>query len=285
MVLPIEIHDFLTIHFDTGLNGVDPVMGGCINSAARFTAHNKQYFIKWNKESDFPKMLDTECRGLELIQAVNVIRVPEVILNKEINGYSFLVLEFIQHSYPNDEFWREFGIQVGLLHQNRTEKFGLEQGNYIGSLNQSNKQALDWSSFFIEQRILPQLELAGLLFDTSDHRRFQRMFKELNSIFPPCIPSLLHGDLWNGNFIVGRDRTPYLIDPSVYYGHPEMELAFTRLFGGFDLLFYKSYQSINQLEKGFSSRIDIYNLYPLLVHANLFGGGYFQQIRQIIKKF
>lgn len=285
MILPQEIQYFLNIHFHGVIEDIVSINGGCINSTARFRIHGESYFIKWNNEFEFPKMLYKEKLGLDLLQKTNSIRVPRVIFEESICGYSILVLDYITVSNPSPSFWESFGIQLAKLHQNNGNEFGLGYDNYIGSLIQNNKRNADWDTFFIEQRLIPQLDKASGLLTISDRIHFEGMFKELKSIFPKMKPSLLHGDLWNGNFIVGSGDVPWLIDPAVYYGHPEMELAFTKLFGGFDPLFYKGYQSVNQLEKGFSSRVDIYNLYPLLVHVNLFGGGYLQQVRQIIKKF
>jgi len=163
----------------------------------------------------------------------------------------------------------------------------LDHNNYIGSLHQSNQKHDKWVSFFIEERLNPQLKLAydsGKI-NSSILEKFEVMFLVLEEIFPVEKPSLLHGDLWSGNLMTDNFGNPCLIDPAVYFGFREMDLAMTTLFGGFDSEFYESYQRINHLETGWQERFDICNLYPLLVHVNLFGEGYLSSVKNILKRF
>ncbi|MFZ1692867.1 MAG: fructosamine kinase family protein, partial [Flavobacteriales bacterium] len=159
--------------------------------------------------------------------------------------------------------------------------------NYIGSLKQVNTPAADWPSFFIHQRLEPQLRMArdakrveaGMAF------RFERLFAKLDQLITVEPPALLHGDLWSGNFICDANAQPVLIDPAVYYGHREMDIAMTKLFGGFDSGFYAAYNDAWPMERGWEERMDLCNLYPLLVHVNLFGGGYAAQVEAALRRF
>ena len=165
--------------------------------------------------------------------------------------------------------------------------FGLDHDNYIGSLPQSNHQHTSWVEFFIEERLEKQIALAknsGAL-NNSTIQQFNNLFKRLKEIIPEEKPSLLHGDLWNGNYMLAADGCACLIDAAVYYDHREMDLAMTRLFGGFPEEFYESYHETFPLSSGFEERVDIHNLYPLLVHVNLFGGSYISQVKSVLSRF
>ncbi|MBK5285164.1 MAG: fructosamine kinase family protein [Bacteroidia bacterium] len=152
---------------------------------------------------------------------------------------------------------------------------------------QSNSQKRTWAEFFISERLEKQIAFAKDLgvIDNSTIQQFNNLYKRLPELIPEEAPSLLHGDLWNGNFMTGNDGKAWLIDPAIYYGHREMDLAMTKLFGGFSEEFYSSYIESFPLQKGFTERIDIHNLYPLLVHVNLFGGGYLIEVKNILSRF
>jgi fructosamine-3-kinase len=173
------------------------------------------------------------------------------------------------------------------LHKNYGASFGLDHNNYIGSLKQQNNRKANWVEFFIEERLSVQLKLA-CDYGRIDHallKKFESLSVKASSIIPPEKPSLLHGDLWSGNIIADENGQPCVIDPAVYYGHREAEIAFTKLFGGFDPEFYHAYQEQFPLPDGFAKRVDLYNLYPLLVHANLFGGSYLKQAISILNLY
>ncbi|MEM9024402.1 MAG: fructosamine kinase family protein, partial [Bacteroidota bacterium] len=163
----------------------------------------------------------------------------------------------------------------------------LERNNYIGSLPQTNTPRPDWTSFFIEQRLEAQCRMARDAGAIGPEllRAFDRAFHRLDGFFPEEPAALLHGDLWMGNFLCTSDGKPMLIDPAVYGGHREMDLAMTRLFGGFAPAFYQSYADTYPLENGWEERVPIANLYPLMVHVNLFGGHYVQQVAQCLRRF
>ena len=269
------------------IRGAQPVGGGCINSSYCIKTGSGKYFLKWNDATRYPGMFEAEARGLALLLKSKTLRVP-VVLDTGITGSdSFILMEWIEAGKKQRNFWMEFGRKLAHLHKNSNEKFGLDHDNYIGSLKQKNNPHASWSSFFYEERLLPQFEMArysGLLDKASD-QQLQQLAKLLPEIMPDEASSFLHGDLWTGNYLVDEKGEACLMDPAVYYGHREVDLAMTRLFGGFDEEFYMSYEEEYPLKPGFENRVDLHNLYPLLVHVNLFGGGYVSQVKSILSRF
>lgn len=265
------------------------VSGGSINRAAKISLDDGRIcFLKWNASAD-PNMFVVEEKGLELLKSADTdLRVPEVFATGETeNGTGFLLQEFIQEGRANPNSAEEFGQSLADLHQHHEERYGLDHDNYIGRLPQSNTWHENWIDFFIEERMQPQLQMATdagkLGSDTAAH--FESMYKQLPDIFPDEPPSMLHGDLWGGNYFFNEEGIATIYDPAVYYGHREIELAFTHLFGGFSSSFYSAYNEAYPVESGFPERKDIYNLYPLLVHTNLFGGSYARQVEGIVRQF
>jgi len=185
------------------------------------------------------------------------------------------------------DYWTDFGHKLAGLHRCSKENFGLDHDNYIGSLPQSNGSSSTWVEFFINQRLRVQLTLAknGNNIPSQLLQSFDKLIQKIPDWLPEEKPALLHGDLWSGNVMVGSDGKVCLIDPAVYYGHREIELAFTTLFGGFDQSFYHAYNEEFPLAQGYEDRFDIYNLYPLLVHVNLFGSSYLSGIQTILDRF
>lgn len=264
-----------------------PVGGGSINDAWRLETDAGRFFLKTNSADRFPSMFEAEADGLRRLRDAGPLRVPEVIAHGEDHDDSFLLLEWIEGGVKGPGFWSDFGRCLAQLHRHTQERFGLERDNYIGSLVQRNTPENDWASFLIHQRLEPQLKLArdrkrveaGMAF------RFERLFHQLDELFPAEPPALLHGDLWSGNFLCDNKGRPVLIDPAVYYGPREMDLAMTRLFGGFDEALYTAYHAEWPLEHGWEERVDLWNLYPLLVHVNLFGGVYVAQVEAVLRRF
>ena len=261
--------------------------GGCINEAYILKTTAGNYFVKYNSAGSFPEMFIKEASGLKLLSETKTIAVPEVIVSGESGTYAFLLLQYIESGTAGYNFWNAFGTKLADLHRHTSGYFGLNQDNYIGSLVQSNIQHPDYIVFFISQRIEPQLKIARNkgAFSLGDTRYFDSLFKSLHNIIPSEKPALIHGDLWSGNFIINPDGLPCLIDPAVYYGHREADIAMTLLFGGFQSKFYNAYNLAWPMENGWQKRMDIFNLYPLLVHVNLFGGGYAGQVLRIIRQF
>ncbi len=260
--------------------------GGDINTAAQVFTSEQLFFIKWNTAGQ-EGMFEAEARGLELLRKTDTLQIPAVVGHGQQQDKAYLILEYIDSAPAGPDYWEKLGQSLAELHSHTQPRFGLEFDNFIGLLPQQNTLTDNGIRFFIEQRLHPQAGLAlykGLI-DKKLYDRFARLYQRLPELLPAERPALLHGDLWSGNVMVNEDGQPTLIDPAVYYGFREAELAFTTLFGGFDERFYAAYHEAFPLEDGFRERIPIYNLYPLLVHVNLFGTGYVSGVERILKAF
>lgn len=265
----------------------DPAGGGSINHTFCITAGSGKYFLKFNSAGLYPGMFEREAEGLEILRKTGCIQIPEALHHAVTESYSYLIISYIQSSLPSGDFWLTFGRQLAALHRNTDDLFGLDHHNYIGSLKQTNHRQAEWIEFFISQRLEPQLKSAvdsGLM-NSSDVKRFNGLYGKLPGILPQEPPALIHGDLWSGNYMAGDQGQPCIFDPAVYYGYREMDIAMTRLFGGFPPAFYHAYQESFPMERGWEGRLVIHQLYPLLVHVNLFGSGYVSQVRQITGRF
>ncbi len=269
------------------LLSVSPVGGGDINEAYRFETTLGTYFVKKNSSSRFPQMFEKEALGLKILADAEEIPVPEVMTWDETGEEAFLIMKYIPPGTKSTDFWETFGRRLAALHRHTDEMFGLDHDNYIGSLHQSNRRHRSWTDFFREERLQFQVKMArdaGRI-DSDTIRKFERFYQKLEDIFPVEPPALIHGDLWGGNFIVNPEGEAVIIDPAVYYGHREMDLGMSQLFGGFHHEFYEAYNRHYPLEPGWQKRLDYCNLYPLMVHVNLFGGGYLGSVKSILKRF
>jgi fructosamine-3-kinase len=272
---------------DSAFKGFSFASGGCINQGGKLKTTLGDFFLKWNDIKKFPGMFEAESKGLKLLREKNTIRIPEVIGFGESEGHQFLLLEFIEEKFRQKKYWQHLGNKLASLHRRSSDLFGLDHDNYIGSLKQFNRQHASWLTFFVEQRLNVQLKLAidsGIM-DSEWSKQFESLYTKLTAILPEEKPSLLHGDLWSGNLITDENGEPCLIDPAVYFGNREADLAMTKLFDGFEDEFYISYHETFPLQPGYDKRLDIYNLYPLLVHVNLFGGSYKSAVAAILKAF
>jgi fructosamine-3-kinase len=268
--------------------------GGCINEAYRVKSTGpRQFFLKINSVTRYPGLFLREKNGLEFLAAQKIIRVPSVVLFGEIDNYQLLLLEWIEGGIKTENFWKSFGEQLAELHgQTWTNKnghplFGFEEDNYMGSLVQLNDQNQEWNDFFVSARLQPQIKLAteNHLLHRKHLDAFENVFSRLPQIFSPEPSALLHGDLWSGNFMCNERPEPVLIDPAVYFGHRGMDLAMTTLFGGFDKTFYDAYNYHFPFPKNHREQWEICNLYPLLIHLNLFGSSYLGQIDRTLRRF
>lgn len=264
------------------------VYGGSINDAYRLHTDHGLFFVKVNTADRFPSLFDAEVKGLALLRKADALPVVGVLGHGEVGDTTFLLLEYIAATdHESRDSQREFGRRLAKLHEHTNAHFGLDHDNYIGVLPQKNDPMKSWSEFLIGCRFEPLVKMARdhKRIDPGDVVRFERLYARLPNWFPPEMPALLHGDLWKNNYIAAADGRAVLIDPAVYYGHREMDLAMTRLFGGFEPDFYEGYQAVSPLEKGWEDRVDLCNLYPLLVHLNLFGGSYGSRVNQVLRRY
>lgn len=265
----------------------ETVSGGSINSCFKvILPGHPNFFLKINDAPVYPQLFECEKTGLECLQQAGV-NTPQIIQQFTDNKYQFLLLEWINPGNKTIHFWKKFGEQLAQLHQSSAAQFGFYENNYIGSLRQTNDLNPSWTAFFVDQRLLPQVRLAttkGYL-QKKHHLAFEKLFLRLDEFFPAERPSLLHGDLWSGNFLCDEHSSPILIDPAVYFGHRMMDLAMTRLFGGFDNIFYEAYDYHFPFPKNQLEQSDICQLYPLLVHLNLFGLSYLDDIDFILNRY
>ncbi len=263
---------------------LSPVHGGSINEAWRLAGPGGPIFVKLNEAARLP-MFEAEAAGLQALHASGAIRVPRTVALGEAGTRSFLVLEYIEFGAITHATSEALGHQLARMHRAGAEQFGWERDNTIGSTPQPNPWNPSWPAFFAENRLQFQLELAaangadaGLL---DKGAKLQESLPVLFGDHDPA-PSLLHGDLWSGNCNADSDGNPVLFDPAVYYGDREADLAMTELFGGFNQRVYAAYDEEWPLEPGYPLRRTLYNLYHVLNHFNLFGGGYQGQARSMV---
>lgn len=264
-----------------------PVSGGSINSTYRLITSIGDYFLKYNLAETYPVMFESEAKGLEMLKATNSIYIPEVKLVGNSGKYSFILMQYVKESTKQKNYWETFAEQLARLHSVKHENYGLDHNNYIGSLPQDNHQDVDLINFLITKRLDPLVRKAidAHLLNTSDQKHFDSLYIRLINEIPIEEPTLIHGDLWSGNLITESNGLPCLIDPAIYFGHRELDIAMTKLFGGFNEKFYSRYSEVFPLQPGWQGRVNLFQLYPLLVHVNLFGTSYVSQVRQIIKDF
>ena len=284
-MIPDLIKHFLSTLHKHEIWKFAPVGGGSINDAFRYSLGNEEFFIKFNNEVE--GIIDREVDGLNAIARLNCIDTPELIAYEKFNDYEILVLRFVNSGLITPKTWDSFGKRLAEMHQKPAPYYGWYQNNFIGSLPQSNDKTNNFIEFFISQRLEPQIKLAkeNQYFSAREMKKFDHLFQNLSETLPKTQPSLVHGDLWSGNFIIGESETPYLIDPSIHYNFRETDIAFTHLFGGFDSEFYDAYNYHYPLEPNFQDRIALYNIYPLLVHLNLFGTGYYNSVMSSLNQY
>ncbi|SEM58423.1 Fructosamine-3-kinase [Mucilaginibacter gossypiicola] len=285
------ISDILLNHIQSKLNisviNVDAVSGGDINNVYRLQCDDYSYLLKVNDRYKYPDMFAKEQQGLDAIRETNAIAVPEVVLQGEFGNESYLILEWINVGSANMLASSKLGMQLTHLHKSTNPRFGFYTNNYTGSLIQTNNWYTTWSDFFIEQRLQPMVKMAADKNELTrnDVHQFDQLYKKLPGLFTEEPPALLHGDLWGGNYLIDTDGKPYLIDPAVSYGNREFDIAMTTLFGGFDRAFYEAYNNEFPLQHGWQQRLKLWNLYPLLIHVNLFGGMYAKQVGENLSLF
>lgn len=264
-----------------------PVSGGDISSAYLLETQSQKFLLKLNSKSSAKTMFDAEQQGLRAIESTKTIAVPHVHLVDEWDGKAILLMDFVESRRPNAKDYTHFGRDLANMHLVSNDQFGFSSDNFIGSLPQSNAFHTDWAEFYWNERILPQLEIAkkNTSLDDAKIPSKESAMKIFRQVFGEVKPSLLHGDLWGGNYLISTDGTPFLIDPAVYYGHSMMDVAMSRLFGGFDAEFYDAYHEIIPQKTYYQEQIKLYQLYYLLVHLNLFGRSYRSSVVDILERY
>ncbi|MFD1614887.1 fructosamine kinase family protein [Gelatiniphilus marinus] len=268
------------------VKNVITVSGGDISRAFKIETEIGHYFLKTNSNANAYNMFKAEKLGLENIKGSQSVATPKVIACGILKQAAFLLMEYVEPKTPSEKDFKNFGEQLAKLHQCTSNSFGLNQDNFIGSLPQSNQQHKNWLDFYTYERLLPQLKLAQQknLLSNYECPSNETIKSHLKPLLKNIKPSLLHGDLWYGNYLISNNGLPYLIDPAMYYGHSEVDIAMSKLFGGFGESFYKAYHSQFPQNQHTAARIEIYQLYYLLVHLNLFGSSYYGAVTSILAK-
>ena len=262
------------------------VAGGSINRGYRWPAAGGAMFVKVAARASLAAF-EAEAAGLAALERTRALRVPRVRAVGSTVDSAFLALEWLESRPADQDSERRLGAGLAALHAVTAPRFGWQRDNTIGRTPQHNDWSDDWTEFFRERRLRPQLALAAhnCLAELGGERG-ERLLEALPLLLAGHAPaaSLLHGDLWGGNWLATADGEPAVFDPAVYFWDREADLAMTRLFGGFGAAFYRAYQAITPAAPGAALRADLYNLYHVLNHANLFGGGYARQAAALIER-
>ncbi len=286
MTLQEQLHHLLGEELVTA----QPVSGGCIAEAqVLHTRSGKTLFAKQARPGQPAAMLTAEAEGLQALRASQTVRVPQVLAATS----HLLVLDYLPTGRPRSGSAFALGQALARLHRLPQATFGFPQDNFLGSSPQSNQASgaaqRDWPTFFRDHRLRFQLNLARQKGRTSSE--LEERMEQLMAQLPDWLagseepPALLHGDLWSGNHLFDEQGNGWLIDPAVYHGHREADLAMTTLFGGFPAEFYQGYDAEFPRRKGWEQREPLYQLYHLLNHLNLFGGGYLSSVLAILRRF
>lgn len=271
---------------DGKVEAVRPVSGGDINEAYYVRTSNHEYFVKRNPKMDL-SFFEVEAEGLRQMKETKTIDVPFVYGVLEDDNIPMLWLDWVQgEKTEKTDIW--LGERLAALHLSKAEGYGYPSSTYIGKLKQNNTVTDNWVTYYRDYRLMGQVTLGKSNGRISGNREkmLMHLLENIEQWIPKTpLPSILHGDLWGGNWITGSNGKPHLIDPSIFYGDHEMEIAFTELFGGFSRVFYDSYQSVYPLTKDYEDRKELYQLFYLLVHLNMFGEMYGTSVDRILKKY
>lgn len=264
------------------------IYGGSINDVFKVTTKNGTLLLKRNESHPFPEMFRKEAEGLQQLSAAcSLAKIPKVYGYFETDTHQYLALEYLDEQPSTPQSHYRLGEALAELHLTTHNQFGNSYNNYMGALPQENTPTSSWTHFWWKNRIEPQVNLAieNERLSKQWKIRLFHLFHENESLFTSEKPRLLHGDLWSGNFFITKSETPVLFDPAVYFGHREVDIAMTFLFGGFSSEFYEAYQHHSPLESGWQNRLYLFNMYPILVHINLFGSSYLPQLESAYARF
>jgi len=265
---------------------ISSVGGGCINQTHRIEGNGQRFFVKLN-DAESLTMFDAEAAGLHEIRNTRALRVPVPICWGRNASEAWLVLEYLEMGRASHSSAAALGSGLAAMHHFTSGKFGWTRDNTIGATPQINQSCSNWIEFWRRYRLGYQLQLASVNGYTGRlQAQGEQLLEKLHFFFPGPQPvaSLLHGDLWSGNYSFDDTAQPVLFDPAVYYGDRETDIAMTELFGGFSQTFYAAYREAYPLDAGYETRKTLYNLYHILNHLNLFGGGYLHQAQQAISR-
>ncbi len=265
-----------------------PAASGDISRTLLLKTSSGSFFVKYNQKDRFPGMYESEMTGLNLLRhSVQGLAIPRPIVVNTFQDLSFIVMEYLTPGNPDSVYWNNFGIGLANLHRVSSSAFGLDHNNYMGSLPQSNQCWNHWKDFYCNERIIPQAKLAfdHNLIDKNLLGNIERFCSSVPELMPEEIPALIHGDLWAGNCMPTLLSGAAIYDPACSYAHREADLAMTCLFGRFPEQFYHAYHESFPLAGGWEKRIDYFNLYPLLIHLNIFGQSYLSSVKSIIAPF
>lgn len=288
-MIPDSLRDHLERHLDTEIEACAAVRGGSIANSCRLETSGASFFLKYGK-GDVAETFAGEVAGLHALrEACETLMIPEVVESQEATGDvpGYLLMQWINAGRLGRRFWENFGRGLAEMHRVTHDQYGFERSNHIGRLPQKNEWMDDWPTFYRHRRLEPQVARAresGRWASEWD-AALDELYLRLPEYLPARPPaSILHGDLWKGNFMVTATGEPALIDPATYYGHREADLAMTELFGGYDDRFYRAYRDAWPLEDGYEVRKDIYNLYHLVNHLNHFGESYAGAVAKILDR-
>lgn len=282
--MPENVFRYICSQLSLSFHSAERISGGDISEAFLLSTDQDRFFVKINGSRQALDMFRKEGEGLKAMLAVGV-NTPHVCLSGESEGRAFLVMEYLAPGAKSRGSMEQLGQSLAKLHQHLGEQFGWQEDNYIGSLVQTNQWHDHWATFYVTERLWPQLSMAKARGYSVGSIDKDQMISKMLTFQGEVFPSLLHGDLWAGNYIIDRAGEAYLIDPAVYFGDREVDLAMTKLFGGFSNDFYSAYDEVLPPKPGFNERVDLYQLYYLLVHLNLFGSSYLPQVSNIMRRY
>jgi len=283
--MPTDLLQQIAVQEHFQLQKADQLSGGSINAVYRLETSVGTRLIKINTANRYADLFKKEAEGLAVLRSANAFKIPEVYSVNAIESQVYLLMAYLPTTENRDGSWRNFAQSLADLHRHTATTFGLDHDNYIGSLPQYNQSTLtNAGEFYIENRLKPQFKLAnqkgGFSFGNLD-----KFYQHIAYLIPDEKPALIHGDLWGENYLLTAEGKPALIDPAVAYAPREMDLAMMKLFGGFPDEAFSHYNAIFPLKQGWTERVDIWQLYYLLVHLNLFGQNYFHPVNRIISRF
>lgn len=294
-----SLNEAITTLFGENLRIVSkrPVHGGDINESYCLSlSDGSAVFMKCNSIKNL-SFFEAEAKGLEALRNTETIGVPKVLAmgTDKAQRMSFLLMEYLERAAKLTGYWEMFGRELATMHRadctefaeaKQGRPFGFTHDNYIGASPQINTTKENWITFFRECRLLPQIKMAERYLDSKMRKQFTKLLDHLDSyLVEPEFPSLIHGDLWSGNAVCGPNGKAWILDPAVYVGHYEAELAMTELFGGNPQSFYDAYHEVTPIDSGYHDRRDLYNLYHMLNHLNLFGGTYLGSVQRILNRY